>query len=118
MFAVERDGFHVSVAGDEQEAVPGFEKIRAGVIEARPPEQPDQRMILDLVRRRHRAASGIAGGGLRDHAHGAIDDGVLHEAFAGEGSIIARRPHGLTEILIGDERSGGRTFFFPVERTL
>ena len=67
-FALERDRFDVGVARDEQEAVPGFEKIRAGVIEARPPEQIEQRMILDLVRalieqQRDR------GGGLRDHAH-------------------------------------------------
>ena len=29
---------------------------------------------------------------FRDHAHAAIDDGVLHEAFAREGAVVARAP--------------------------
>ena len=48
--------------------------------------------------------------GLRHHAHGAIDDGVLGEAFAGEGGIVARRPHGLAQGLEAEEGAGAAGF--------
>ena len=50
------------------------------------------------------------GGGLRDHAHGAVDDGVLREAFAGEGCVVARRPDGGAQGLEGEERAGEAGF--------
>ncbi len=46
------------------------------------------------------------GSGLRDHAHGAVDDGVLHEAFAGERLVIARGPNRATERFEHDQRAG------------
>ncbi len=53
---------------------------------------------------------GHGGAALRDHAHAAIDDGVLHEAFAGETGVVARRPHGATMRVEGDQRAGGGGF--------
>jgi hypothetical protein len=101
--AVDGDGFQVGVAGYEQEAVPGFEQVGGGCDRIGAGDEVEQRVLGDLVvarieEQRH------AGRGFRDHAHGAIDDGVLHEAFAGEGGIVARRPGGLAQVLVGDER--------------
>ena len=46
------------------------------------------------------------GGGLGDHAHGAVDDRVLHEAFAREGGGVARGPRGRAEAVEGEVGAG------------
>ena len=50
------------------------------------------------------------GGGFADHADAAVDDGVRHEAFAREGSVIARRPDGAAEGFVGDQRADAGGF--------
>jgi hypothetical protein len=54
-----------------------------------------------------------AGGGFRDHAHGAVDDGVPGEAFAGEAGVVARRPGGLVRRGLADQRADGGGFGMP-----
>jgi hypothetical protein len=52
----------------------------------------------------HRQRRG--GGGLGDHPHAAIGDGVLGEAFAGQGGVVARRPLRPTAGGQGDQAGG------------
>ena len=48
--------------------------------------------------------------GLRDHAHGAVDDGVLGEAFAGEGGVVAWGPYGGAQGFEAKEGAGAARF--------
>ncbi len=105
--AVESGGFDVGVAGDEQEADEGFEEFGAGGGGCGAFDEAEQRVLFDLVRaiveaERH------GGCGFGDHAHGAVDDRVLHEAFAGEGCVVARGPGGGGGVVEGEEGGGGR----------
>jgi hypothetical protein len=99
---VDRDGLQVGVAGDEQETVPGLEQIGRGCSGIGAGDEGEERVLGDLLiagveQKRH------AGGRLRHHAHRAVDDGILGEALAGEGGIVAGRPHGLAQRLEGEE---------------
>jgi len=91
--AADSDGLEVGVAGDEQEAVPRLQQVRRAADRIGAGDEVEERMFGDLLlalveQQRH------AGGGLCHHAHRAVDDGVLHEAFAGEGGVVARAPDG------------------------
>ncbi len=45
------------------------------------------------------------GCGFDDHAYGAIDDRVLHIAFAGEAAEVAARPYGLAMLSMAMRRA-------------
>jgi hypothetical protein len=102
------DGFEVGVAGDEEVAIPGFEQIRGGGGGVGAGKQGKEGVLGELL-----VASveeqGHAGGGLGDHADGAIENGILHEAFAGEGGVFARRPRRGGEA-VEEEAGGGEGF--------
>jgi hypothetical protein len=102
--AVDADRFEIAVAGDEQEADELFDQVGARRGRVRREQQAGERVVLDvavaLVDDQRDGADG-----LRDHAHAAIDDGVLHEAFTRESGVVARRVHGMTRAVDGDERA-------------
>ncbi len=106
---VERHGLDIRVTGNKQKPVPAFEKVGSRVIVARTADQIEERVAFDLavafIEQQRYCRRGFA-----DHAHAAIDDGVLHEAFARERRVVARRPHRLAKIAIGDERPGQGPF--------
>ena len=105
----ERHGLEVGVAGDEQEAVPGLQEVGGGRDGVGAGDEVEERVVEDLgvalvEEERH------GSGGLRHHAHGAIDDGVLGEAFAGEGGVVARRPYWRAQGLEAEEGAGAARF--------
>ena len=105
--AVDGDAFDPGVAGDEEVAVdllqqPGADLVRVGAGEKREERMARQLAVVLEEDPRHR------GGGLADHAHGAMDDRVAGVALTGERGVVARRPHRSTERLHRDERAGRR----------
>jgi hypothetical protein len=53
---------------------------------------------------------GDGGCGLGDHAHGAVDDGVAGETFAGEGGVVAGGPDGGAQGFDAEEGAGAAGF--------
>ena len=100
--AVGRDGFEVGVAGDEQKADQMLEKIRRRRIGRGAADEVEQGMVFDLAGAVVEQV-GNAADGFRDHAHRAIGDRVLHEAFAREGCVVAGRVDGCARAVDGDE---------------
>ena len=59
---------------------------------------------------------GHRGGCFRDHAHGAMADGVALIAFAGQRRVIARRPLRLSDRMHGEQFRSARIFGFARRR--
>ena len=113
--AVDRDGLEISVPGDEQMPVPSLEQIRRAVRRVGLGEQRQQWVLVDLglaVEQEQRHACRR----FRDHAHRAVDHGVLGEAFARKAREIAWRPYRLAAGSPGDQlRRAARLGFEPEE---
>ncbi len=103
--AADGDGFEPGVAGDQEEAVAGLEQVRRAGGGVGAGEEIEEGMLGEFLGALIEQ-QGHAGGGLGDHAHRAVEDGVLHEAFAGEGGVVARRPGRASRD--GRRRSTGR----------
>jgi hypothetical protein len=104
---VEGDGFEIGVAGDHQVPEHALAEADAALGRIGPGEQRHQGVVARVAPGLDQR-EGDGRRGLRDEAHGAVDDGVALVALAGERAVIARRPDRPAGHVEGDGGRGAR----------
>jgi hypothetical protein len=106
---LEKHGFDIGVAVEQQIGANRLDKRDAGVGRVRAFDQREQRMV-DQLRTTFIHQPGHGGRRLRHHAHAAMADGVALIAFADHGGAVARGPLRQADGMHGEQLRRARIF--------